>query len=129
MPIRAILSRWNFGKAILFKPEDPLKPRDSVFDEAWHAQTLALADTLVRAGHFSAHDWAGALGAALATAGQNGAPDTQETYYHAALSALETLTARHTELADKDLKKRKSAWEKAYLNTPHGKPVRLGAGE
>jgi len=127
--MRATRSHSNYGKVILFEPDDHLKPRDVVFDEAWHAQTLALADALTKAGYFTSSDWATTLGAALRDADATGHADTPETYYNAALKALETLTARHTDLAPQDLSKRKSAWEKAYHNTPHGKPVLLGAGE
>jgi len=110
----------------LFRPDDPLAPRDAAFDEAWHAQTLAIAETMIKAQQFSATDWANALGAALKSATQAGAEDTAETYYLCALKALETLTASHTSVASSDLTDRKQAWEKAYRSTPHGKPVTLG---
>ena len=112
----------------MFEPDDPLKPRDAVFDEAWQAQTLALADTMVRAGHFSATDWAATLGATLRNAEARGEPDTAQTYYHCAVSALEQLVAGKTAIDETMLLERKSAWERAYLATPHGHPVKLGAG-
>lgn len=111
----------------MFKPDDPLAPRDPVFDEAWQAQTLAMADTMVKAGYFSATDWAITLGAALKQADSNGDPDTPETYYVSALKALETLIANGTPIAAADMKNRKAAWETAYLATPHGQPVLLSA--
>ena len=94
-----------------------------MFAEPWHAQTLAAAFALVEAGHISAAEWAEALGAALATAEAEEKPDTEETYYLAALQALEKVAP----LGDEELEARKSDWQKAYLNTPHGKPVVLGA--
>ena len=109
----------------MFKPEDPFSPRDNVFEEAWHAQTLAMADAMVKAGHISAQQWALALGANLGEAEQNGAPDTTETYYTAALNALETLTALHTPIGHIDMANRKVEWENAYQRTPHGQPVVL----
>jgi nitrile hydratase accessory protein len=110
-----------FGKRILKRPEDPLAPIAPVFQEAWHAQTLAAAHALEQAGSFSKSDWAEILGAALAQAEARGAPDTEETYYLAALQALETLAP----MAQSELEARKEAWEKAYLSTPHGSPVTL----
>jgi hypothetical protein len=81
-----------------------------------------MAETMIAAGHISAGDWATALGAALREAADQ--PDTAETYYSAALSALEqvseTLGIAQTEQAA-----RKSAWQDAYLRTPHGQPVEL----
>ncbi|MEE9388525.1 MAG: nitrile hydratase accessory protein [Paracoccaceae bacterium] len=109
----------------MFRPDDPLKPRDAVFDEAWHAQTLALADTMVQAGIFSADDWALALGAALKQADAKGESDTTETYYHCAINTLEQLVARNTAIDQPALNSRKASWERAYLATPHGQPVSL----
>lgn len=113
----------------MFKPDDPFSPRDEVFEEAWHAQTLALADTLVKAGHFSANDWAATLGAALKTADAKGEPDNTETYYHCAISALEQLVTQSTKIDAPMMSDRKETWQRAYLNTPHGKPVKLKAGK
>lgn len=109
----------------MFKPDDPLQPRDDAFGEAWHAQTLAIADGFVTAGHITATQWANALGAALEDAKQSGMPDTPDTYYHAALRALEQVTVDATPLDQVDLAKRKTQWETAYHNTPHGQPVKL----
>lgn len=105
----------------MFAPDDPLAPRSEVFAEPWYAETLALADAMIRTGHFSASEWAEALGSALAQAETDGQPDTEATYYAAALSALETLAP----LPPADLAARKSAWAEAYAHTPHGQPVRL----
>ncbi|MGH6906960.1 MAG: nitrile hydratase accessory protein [Aestuariivirga sp.] len=115
----------SFGKVTLFRPENPLAPRGPVFDEPWQAQVLAMADAMVRAGHFSSAQWTLALGAALCSAEAEGAPDSDETYYTAVLVALETLSEAKTEISAADLAERKHAWEDAYLKTPHGKPVVL----
>ena len=112
----------------MFRPDDPLKPPKPAFDEPWHAQVLAMADTFVRAGRFSAGDWAETLGAYLAAADVSGAPDTTDTYYTAALDALEALTTGATDLTAATLKARKNQWARAYRQTPHGQPVLLEAG-
>ncbi len=113
----------------MFEPEDPLKPRNAVFEEPWHAQVLAIADTMVQAGRFSATDWASALGAALKAAEARGDADTAETYYLCATEALEKLVAAAAGIGPATLRERKQAWERAYRATPHGKPVLLEAGE
>lgn len=102
-------------------PEDPLAPYAHCFAEPWHAQTLATAHALIRAGQVTAGQWAETLGAALARAEETGRPDTEETYYLAALEALEEVAP----LDATALAERKSAWKAAYLRTPHGKPVEL----
>lgn len=111
----------------MFKPDDPFSPRDEVFEEAWHAQTLALADTMVKAGHFSANEWAAALSTALKTADKNGKPDNTETYYLCAINALEQLVTENTSINQSNMTDRKANWESAYLATPHGQPVKLSA--
>lgn len=107
----------------MFQPDDPLAPPKPAFDEPWQAQVLALADNMVRAGHFSATDWAEALGAALREAEIGGAPDNLETYYTAALTALERLSEDHAAISSVDRRQRRVEWEDAYRRTPHGKPV------
>ncbi len=100
-------------------PDDPLGPRAGVFAEPWHAQVLAAAHSMVRAGHISNDEWAQALGAALKAGEALGRPDTDESYYLAALEALESLVPIDRE----DLEDRKASWAEAYRRTPHGQPV------
>ena len=102
-------------------PDDPLMPPGHSFAEPWHAQVLAQAHGLIRAGHLDATTWANALGEALRDAETSGAPDTEETYYLAALQALESVVPLDPEA----LANRKTDWEAAYRRTPHGQPVEL----
>jgi len=99
----------------------PLASRDGdpIFAEVWQAQGLALADCLVRAGVFSAGDWAETLGAAVREQ-----PDTTEGYYRAVLSALEQLLGAGP-LTTAEIEDRRDAWARAYEATPHGMPVEL----
>lgn len=98
-----------------------MAPIGHCFAEPWHAQVLASAQALIREGHIDPNDWAEALGAALKDAEANQAPDTDETYYLAALTALEKVTP----IAADMLATRKTEWEVAYRRTPHGHPVKL----
>lgn len=107
-----------------------LKPLAAVdgepaFAEPWQAQVLAIADTLVQQGMFSAGAWSDALGAALKEADTGGAADTQETYYGCALKALEALVAEHGDIDLQAMRARREDWERAYRSTPHGQPVEL----
>jgi nitrile hydratase accessory protein len=107
-----------------------LKPLASVdgnpaFDESWQAEALAIADSLVQSGLFSASDWSNALGLALKQAESRGDKDTQETYYRCVLTALETLVANHSDIDQAAMVAKREDWESAYLSTPHGQPVRL----
>lgn len=112
-----------------FGPDDALAPDAPKFGEAWHAQVLAIADTLVTSGQISATAWAETLGAERDADDAAGRSDTEETYYATALRALERLLDGGAIVASGDLKARRDTWERAYLATPHGAPVELAAGE
>ena len=113
-------------------PEDALGPLrrkdgDPTFDEAWQAQSLAIADTLVSAGVVTATRWAEALGSELKSAARAGAADDADTYYLAVLEAVEKLLRQIEIIGRDELDARVEAWRQAYLATPHGKPVELQA--
>ena len=109
-----------------------LKAKDGepVFGEPWHAQTLALADLLVKSGAISSARWAETLGAEIQAL--NADPDDRETYYRAVLAALERLLAENGDVTATELDEREHQWERAYLRTPHGRAGRArrrhGAG-
>ena len=102
------------------------KDGDPVFGEPWHTQTLALADFLVKSGAIASARWAETLGAEIKAL--NAEPDDRETYYRAVLGALERLLAENGSVTPAELHEREHQWERAYLRTPHGKPVELAAG-
>lgn len=106
-----------------------MAPPGKTFDEPWQAQVLALVDAMVTRGRFTATEWAETLGGHLRQAEADGKPDTTDTYYQAALDALETLTKQHTAIDQPALDARKDQWARAYRATPHGEPVNLSAGE
>lgn len=119
-----------FGRAILNLLElatGKLKKRNGepIFAEPWNAQALAMADLLIKSGRISPSDWAESLGAEIAAAAAAGHPDNSDTYYNAALSALEHLLVTEGSLSLQELEQRREDWEHAYLATPHGKPVSL----
>jgi|TARA_B110000977_G_scaffold109294_1_gene142184 nitrile hydratase accessory protein len=98
---------------------------DPIFDEAWQAQALAMADSLVKSGLFSANDWSNALGQSLKESANRADIDSQLTYYQSVLKTLEQLIADHSEIDAALMDSKRQDWEKAYLNTPHGQPVTL----
>ena len=101
----------------------PLAARDgeATFAEPWQAQVLAIAFALTEGGACTPAEWSEALGAELARAADHNASDDAETYYHAALRALERLAG----ISPTQLASRASQWRDAYLTTPHGQPVKL----
>jgi nitrile hydratase accessory protein len=103
-----------------------VKDGEPVFGEPWHAETLALADLLVKSGAISSTHWAETLGAEIKAL--HAEPDDRETYFSAVLAALERLLAENGSVTPAELNEREHQWERAYLRTPHGKPVELAAG-
>ena len=98
------------------------------FAEPWQAEVLALAFALSERGAFTAAKWSKTLGKELRRAEAQGAADDHETYYAAALAALEQLAAQAASVSADALSARTEAWRRAYLETPHGQPVELAAG-
>jgi nitrile hydratase accessory protein len=102
------------------------KDNEPVFGEPWHAQTLALADVLVKRGVISPARWAETLGAEIRKL--EAEPDDRETYYSAALAALERLLTESGAVTHAELDEREHQWKRAYQRTPHGQPVKLAVG-
>lgn len=98
---------------------------DPVFDEAWQAQALAMADSLVKSGLFSANDWSDALGQALKDSADRADVDSQQTYYSCVLKTLEKLISECSDIDAVVMDNKREDWEQAYLRTPHGQPVTL----
>lgn len=99
------------------------------FEEPWHAQLFALTVALNEAGHLDWCAWSEALGAAMARRSLDRELDGGSDYYAAWLEALEDLLDR-LDLVDPVLaREMREAWERAYLATPHGRPVRLSERE
>ena len=109
----------------------PLKRKDDapLFDEPWQAQALAMADVLVRSGTIPAKDWANTLGAQLRQIKPAEPGDDADAYYGAVLAALQELLYQNGTVDPGQVASLKEQWERAYMNTPHGSPVELSAGE
>ena len=103
----------------------PINAAGQVFSEPWQAQAFALAVHLVESGYFDRSEWAEALGEEIKAAQARGDPDLGGTYYHHWLNALERLCAAKGLALEDAVLERKEQWRRAYLDTPHGKPVEL----
>lgn len=109
----------------------PALPRDDdgpVFREPWQAHAFALAVRLSEAGCFTWAEWAAMLSEEIKSARAHGDPDLGDTYYEHWLAALERLCIGKGLLDMADMLRRKEEWRRAYLNTPHGRPIELSAG-
>ena len=105
-------------------PKPPQLVREGpIFAAPWQAQAFALAVALHQNGAFTWPEWTDALGAELSRSAQQG----QDDYYAAWLAALERLSTARNLASRSALEGRKRQWAEAYLRTPHGRPVILGA--
>jgi nitrile hydratase accessory protein len=109
-------------------PGLPVGSDGPVFREPWEARAFALAVHLSEAGYFTWPEWAAALAEEIAAARRQGAPDGGDTYYSHWLAALERLCTAKGMAGPEALSQLKDAWRRAYLATPHGKPVNLANG-
>src|SRR4051794_37293679 len=100
---------------------------ERVFRAPWEARAFALMVQLGEAGYFTPVEWAETLGQHIKAAQQRGDPDLGTTYYQHWLKALEELCVRKNMVAGVELDGRADEWRRAYLHTPHGRPVELSA--
>ena len=99
---------------------------DPVFREPWEAQAFALAVTLLEQGTLTRAEWAQALGEQLATGQGEGSDDT---YYLHWARALERVVTAKGAITSSELDERTERWRRAFLATPHGRPVDLSGAE
>lgn len=109
-------------------PQQPHDEDGPVFAEPWQAQAFALAVKLSEDRIFTWAEWASTLSEEISAAQAAGDADLGDTYYQHWLKALERLVAEKKILSPATLDERKEAWRRAYLATPHGKPIELEAG-
>lgn len=102
---------------------------EPVFTEPWHAQVFALTVHLNETGHFDWPDWAARFGATLARHGLTRELDGGDDYFTAWLETLEGFLDEAGQADARDVQRIRDGWEKAYLTTPHGDPVRLAPEE
>lgn len=111
---------------------DPQKTTETRFDcdgpgftESWQASCQAILHTLQSCGLIDPAAWASRLGAERAAQ----ARDRRDAYFEALAVALEEIAVARGLVDPARLEERTEAWRRAYLNTPHGQPVLLAAGE
>lgn len=115
------------NKAAQQFPFQPVDDEGPVFNEPWEAQSFSLVIALHGKGLFSWQEWATVLSDEITAAQQQGDPDLGNTYYQHWLKALEKISLLKNLSNSGELSERKAQWHSAYINTPHGKPIKLSA--
>ena len=106
----------------------PKIPRDEdgpVFRAPWEAQAFGMAVALHERGCFTWKEWSARLAAEIADARERGEVDDGRRYYEHWLAALEKLVADKGLVPGEELRSRKSDWDRAARETPHGQPIKL----
>ncbi len=102
---------------------------EPAFEAPWHAQAFALAVHLEARGAFTWPEWTQVFGTVLAEhgrdRGQDGVLNGGDDYFRAWIVALERICAVKGLAEAQVLTALQADWERAYLSTPHGQPVRL----
>ena len=98
---------------------------EPVFEAPWHAQVFALTVHLHERGAFNWTGWTEAFGATLKRHGLARALNGGDDYFCAWLETLEGFLEESGAAGRVEVDALRTAWEAAYLNTPHGEPVRL----
>ena len=96
-----------------------------VFEEPWHAQVFAITVALYGASIFQWTDWANRFGATLKQHGLNRDLNGGSDYFFAWIETLEDFLADKEIALPSELQALKTAWEQAYLQTPHGESVKI----
>ncbi|MBO9412907.1 MULTISPECIES: nitrile hydratase accessory protein [unclassified Ruegeria] len=102
-----------------------LSAPEPAFSAPWHAQVFAVTVALNEAGRFDWPDWADRFSRTLKQHGLDRELDGGDDYFNAWLETLEHLLAEQGAAASEEVSSLQSAWEEAYLTTPHGQPVHL----
>ena len=98
---------------------------EPVFEAPWHGAVFAITVHLNETGRLDWGDWAQRFGATLARHGLDRELDGGDDYFAAWLETLERFLAEAGIAPTGELEAARLAWERAYLRTPHGAPVRL----
>ena len=95
------------------------------FHEPWHAQIFALTVHLNEQGHFDWKDWSKAFSGALSSKGSKELIINDDDYYLIWLRTLEEFLGETIKIQSDEIIQYFQDWRAAFLNTPHGQPVKL----
>ncbi len=99
---------------------------EPAFEAPWHASVFAVTVALNEAGRFSWSEWVSRFSETLKASGVHHDLNGGDDYFLAWLETLEAMILAAEGVTSEDLTVLKTAWERAYLTTPHGQPVTLG---
>lgn len=106
----------------------PHNAPEPAFEQPWHAQAFALSVHLNESGRFTWGQWVDRFSSTLARHGLSKDLNGGDDYFTAWIETLEAILAEDGTARPEEVESTRMGWEKAYLETPHGAPVRLAEG-
>ena len=97
----------------------------NVFSDPWQGQLFAITVYLSEQGNFSWGEFVKEFGETLKKKKVFKTFSPNQEYYCCWLKALEELIINKNLGSSKKLYSLKNKWEKAFLSTPHGSPVKI----
>lgn len=97
------------------------------FSEPWHAELLAIAILLYETGRLDKSELSEIAGKAISDKGWSVGTASGEDAFVAALSKMESVLAGSGIAGRTEIDSALNEWRQAYLDTPHGEPVKLSA--
>ncbi|MDN5938646.1 MAG: nitrile hydratase accessory protein [Salinisphaera sp.] len=110
----------------LLELEQSLQDMDGpAFDHPWQVQAFALVVSMHKAGLFAWPQWVETFSREVDANPAAPGETVNDAYYRQWLAALDALVAALGIAGEEDVSARAQQWKKAYLNTPHGRPITL----
>ena len=103
----------------------PNELKQKTFEKPWHGQVFAITVSLSEKKIFKWSEFSDFLAQEIKTDNtmlRNGSDD----YFYSWVKALERLLIKKKITNSPKIVEVKNLWSSAFLNTPHGKPVKIG---
>ena len=103
----------------------PSKLKDKNFQKPWHAQIFAITVSLSENKVFEWCEFSDFLAHEIKM-DNNQTRNGSDDYFYSWVKALEKLLIKKKITSFTRMDEIKNLWSSAFLNTPHGKPVKIG---
>ena len=103
----------------------PLEFKEKTFQKPWHAQVFAITVSLSEKKIFEWKEFSDFLAKEIKM-DNNEARNGSDDYFNSWLRALEQLLKKKNITNIEKITKTSNLWRKAFLNTPHGRAVKIG---
>ena len=103
----------------------PNELKHKTFEKPWHAQVFAITVSLSEKKIFNWSEFSDLLAREIKK-DNNMCRNGSDDYFYSWVKALEKLLIKKKITNSPKIVEVKNLWSSAFLNTPHGKPVKIG---